>query len=370
MSGKFLCSLIEDLRSDSRFLRKSLDKVYIDDSKAVELANRLKIKLDKTEFDLNIQDKLYKYLPSIKDIKSTYKELYTRILFKLSQHRKSMYILHMINGLISLRERVWINKSFQKSINLIDKYTDSLIHLVSSEENLLLISTPSNEYASLPIVDERIFILIFPFADLIKPWKWVLLSHELGHLYFHYHEDHILSKVLPIIKKELREVIHDDEQVRNYVQLWDRYWLEELVSDIVAAGISGPAYLKMLTIQASEARPTYTYRSHPSLDARSIAQIKYMSFINSPDEIIQIMENVWKEYRTGIYENGSLPEYLSEELVEHVSQIMAKEMIQTPFIVEKWSDFKKMLSRSLSIDEADTIDIRLLIPVLALSNIK
>ena len=41
------------------------------------------------------------------------------------------------------------------------------------------------------------------------------LSHELEHLYFQYNKENILTTVLPLMRKELIEIIRNEGQVEN-----------------------------------------------------------------------------------------------------------------------------------------------------------
>jgi len=319
MSERHLFGIIDDLRSDIASLKEFFRIARSGDLKTSELVSRLEYVLSEVESDLDLRVRLCKYLPSIKRRRVAYKELYTRILFNLRQHRQSIYLLYMVYELISLREKARENVTYRRFLDLADKYVDSLTEALNMPTDLLIIVAPQSEYASLPILSKRAFIVMLPPTNLAKPWKWVLLSHELGHLYFQYYRERILIRILPAIEEELRDVVRDEEQVKGYVSLWGEYWLQEIVSDIVAVSLCGPAYLKMLITEATEPKPAQVYGAHPPLDARALAQMTYMKFTGAPDELMLIMERVWREFRNGVLEMDSLPDYLNEEIVRRVS---------------------------------------------------
>lgn len=354
-----------NLYSDIVSLKKLFKIAQSGDQKIFELVNKFSPKLDRIEYNLNIQAKLSKYLLRIKEKKFAYRELYTRILFMLQQYRQFVYLLHMVYELIFLRKNIGRNENFQRYLSILDEYIDLLAEKMKVFADLLLIVAPQSEYASLPMLSERIFIVMLPLTNLIKPWKWVLLSHELGHLFFQYRKENILTKARPLIEEELRETIRDEERVQEYVRLWDDFWLQEIVSDIVATSLCGPAYLKMFIIEATESKPTQLYGTHPPLDARAIAQITYMKLVGAPDELILAMERVWKAFRGGINETLSLPDYLSEDMVKHVSYLMV-DTIKEPFIVTNWSDFRRTIE---GLPETKNEDLRLVIPAIAMSDV-
>lgn len=365
MSTTSLFDVINDLSSDIESLKELFRITCSEDPKVLELVNRFERKLNKIELDLNMQTRLCKYLPRIKRKMAVYRELYSRILFKLRQHRQSIYLLHMVYELISLREKVRETEASRRPLGLVDRYVTLLVKELNMPESPLLIVAPQSEYASLPILSEGAFIAMLPLTNLNKPWKWVLLSHELGHLYFQYHKENILVEALPAIENELRETIRKEEQVEKYINLWGEYWLQEIVSDIIAAGLCGPAYLKMLITEATEPKPAQLYGVHPPLDARAMAQIEYMRFVGAPNELALTMESVWKEFRNGVRETASLPDFLSEEIVKLVSHFMVQ-VVQKPFIAANWYDFKRVMN---GLPNTKDEDLRLVIPAMALSGV-
>ena len=365
MSERPLLSIIEDLHSDVVLLGELFRIARSEDPKISRLVDRFEYKLRGIELDLEMQVRLCKYLPVIKVRRSAYRELYTRILFKLQQHRQSAYLLHMVYELLSLREKARKHEDSRKSLSLVDEYIDSLAEELNLPTNLLLVVAPQSEYASLPILSERAFIMMLPLTNLTKPWKWVLLSHELGHLYFQYHKESILVAILPVIEEELKETIRKEEQVEEYVHLWGEYWLQEIISDIVATALCGPAYLKILITEATEPKPTQLYGTHPPLDARAFAQITYVELVGADSELTLTMKRVWEEFRNGVRETASLPDYLSEEIVEHISRLMVN-IIRRPFIVTNWGDFKRVMN---GLPGTKDEDLRFVIPAMALSDV-
>jgi len=367
MSMTFLNNIIDDIYSDIIFLKETYNTICInlEDIKISGLANKFTVKLSMIEEYLsNDVPKLIKYLLYIKKNKQAYKELYTRILFELRSIKHVIYLLHTIYGLVTLREKVK-KKVSQKYLSLANKYIDLMSKELDFPKNLLLILTPGNSYATLPILEEEIGVIMLPLTNLTKPWKWVLLSHELGHIYFRYSRKNILMKTLPIIEEKLRESMHEKEDIKNYIELWSRYWLKEIVSDIIATGLCGPAYFKMLILEAIEHEPTHVYTSHPPLDIRALAQIEYTYLAKAPNKLMQIMKNVWGKFRISIKETSPLPEYINEELVKRILPPLV-DIIPRPFIVSNWDEFEKIMYDLPKIKDED---IRFVIPAMALSDI-
>jgi len=126
MNEKPLFDIIDDLYSDIVSLKKLFKIAQSGDQKIFELVNKFSPKLDRIEYNLNIQAKLSKYLLRIKEKKFAYRELYTRILFMLQQYRQSVYLLHMVYELIFLRKNIGRNENFQRYLSILDKYIDLL----------------------------------------------------------------------------------------------------------------------------------------------------------------------------------------------------------------------------------------------------
>jgi len=331
-----------------------LSKIRPLNEKITELVRKFIRKLSDIEHDLNLISELCEtYLVRLKKTPYAYKELYTRILYQLQGYKRDTYLISEIYEILLFHTRMCRSKVLSDYIALAGKYVDKIAEEIEVPANYLFFTTLRNCYSSLSIHVTKTHITMLPLADLYNPAKWILLSHEFGHLYFQTHKNDILVKILPFIEEKLRK-------------LWSEFWLEELVSDIVGVSLGGPAYLKMLILETCDYNPVATHDiAHPPLDARAFTQIRYLEHVGAPSELVSRIKEEWKAFRNGIFEESPLQEAFNEELLNAIAQKLT-EFIPHPFIVAKWNHINRIISKIPKVKE----DIRLVIPAVALAKVR
>jgi len=339
--------------------------------KITGLVRKFTHKLSDIEHDLNLISELCEtYLVRLKETPSAYKELYTRILYQLQGYKRDTYLISEIYEILLFHTRMCESKDLSDYIALAGKYVDKIAEEIEVPANYLFFTTLRDCYSSLSIHVTKTHITMLPLSDLYNPAKWILLSHEFGHLYFQTHKNDILVETLPLIEEKLRETLVEKssrlEKIKENKELWSEFWLEELVSDIIGVSLGGPAYLKMLILETCDYNPVAMHDiAHPPLDARAFTQIRYLEHVGAPSELVSRIKEEWKAFRNGISEESPLQEAFNEDLLNAIAQKLT-EFIPHPFIVTKWNHIKRIISKIPKVKE----DIRLVIPAVALAEVR
>ena len=102
------------------------------------------------------------------------------------------------------------------------------------------------EYSTITILDDyNIIAFCTPSYDILKPWKWTLLLHEIGHTMFNAKIDTYVmkfrEKILPILRDLAPSSVRT--QVAAYLKLWEQKWLKEFVSDLYGVTVGVTKYV-------------------------------------------------------------------------------------------------------------------------------
>ena len=371
MSELLILKIVDDIEDNLNVLSNlftnlkiiSINKIL----KVVDmLTNRIKSKLSELE---NIRKICEQNLPVLRNDKAKYRKLYTQLIFSLNQHREEIYHLSEAYELLYFCEKICdIHAKNSQALVIVNEYVSNIAKELSIPS--LTPTIVHNDYANLPIeVLGDVYIIMLPAIDLLKPKKWILLAHEVGHILFDIHRDRILTDLMPKIEELLREHLPEErdkeDKVKEYRNLWREEWLKELVADVAGAALGGPAYLKILILQLANPGPTSFVTDHPPLEAREIVQLEYLKNVKAPDDLIDMMEDTWNKFRSNIIdEYPELPSYLNQEILSEVAEYMLN-LIPKPFIASNWDGILELSSQLPKIKEKD---LRLLIPAIALSD--
>ena len=372
MSEQLILEIIDDIEDNLNILSNLFTNLKIisinEILKVVDmLINRIESKLNELGYIRKIceQD-----LPILKSDRGRYKVFYTRLIFSLNQHRDEIYHLLEVYELLYFCEKIYeAHVKNSQALIMVNEYVKNVAKELSISS--LTPTIVHNDYANLPIeVLGDVYIIMLPTIDLLKPKKWILLTHEVGHILYDIHRHRILTDLMPKIEDLLREHLPEEKskenKIRKYKDLWREEWLKELIADVAGAALGGPAYLKMLILQLANPGPTSFVTDHPPLEAREIVQLEYLRNVKAPDDLIDMMENTWNEFRLNIVdEYPELPSYLNWEILSEVAKYMTN-LIPKPFIASNWD---KILELSSQLPKVKEKDLKLLIPAVALSDV-
>lgn len=372
MSEQILLEIVDDIYDNLNTLKELFSNVKLDSS-TFKVVDRFIHKIDSRIAGLNgIRKNCKDNLPKLKHRAAQYKKLYTRLTFNLQRYREEVYLLSAVYELFLCYKNLCENNINNRyAIEIVSKYVIEMSKEVNIPENIAIFSTVQNEYSSLSIeMGESVCFIMLPTVDLHKPWKWVLLTHELGHLFYEIQKYEILPEVMPKIEDALQNSlpseVNKEEKVRRYKDFWSELWLKEIVADVIGTSLCGPAYPRALITQLSDPAPTSYASDHPPLEARIMSGIEYLKRVGAPNKMVEAMERIWRKFRENIQDSQVLPGFFSREILMSIAQQIA-DLLPEPFIVSNWED---MLRIAKEIPEIEKKDVKLLIPAITLSDRK
>lgn len=177
-----------------------------------------------------------------------------------------------------------------------------------------------------------VYVIYIPSYDLFKPWKWILLLHELGHAAFELRRNEYIklfrSRVLPL----LRDLVPEGVEVRyNYEKRFEESWLKEFVADLYGVSIGGPAFTSAFMVEVFHGDPSMYKETHPPLDSRMSVQLKYLKDALKANIYMRIVEEKWIHHRRSI--DAEEPGYpFSKEILEGVIKIFKEVTGSPPFL--------------------------------------
>ena len=237
--------------------------------------------------------------------KKVYKNLYTQIIRNLHTVKYRAMVLSSLTNTIDLYAYLTHNDEYKAPLIALRKTINSAKErLKSSSLGFNLYVLVEYAYSVVDILKEyNIMVLYIPSYDLFKPWKWVLLLHELGHILFDAKRDVFVrefrEKIVPLLK-QLTPTSISKEQSDAILSLWERYWLEEFMSDLYGIALGSLAYTYAFMIEVFVGNPSEHGGTHPSLDSRIYLQLKYLENIKEVKELTDNVRKSWFSHRENI----------------------------------------------------------------------
>jgi len=151
------------------------------------------------------------------------------------------------------------NNEYKKPLIALNKFVNSVKSVLREDLDANLYVLVEYGYSIVDISSRHgVLVLCIPSYDLFRPWKWVLLLHELGHAMFNSRRrvfiEEFRRRILPMLIKLAPRGI--EEYVRMSLNSWERYWLKEFVSDLYGIAMGGPAYTYAFMIEVFNSAPS------------------------------------------------------------------------------------------------------------------
>ena len=269
-----------------------------------------------------------------------FKRFYTESLRDLYAIKHRAIILNQLVDIVTLYTHLRSNDKYRDSMMALKKFINDARAYFNELSNLKLYTLLEYAYSAIAILLKYgMMVFCVPSYDVLRPWKWALLLHELGHAAFIVRKDDFIKKfrdkILPILR-ELAPTSLKEEGVARYLRTWEQNWLKELISDLYGVAIGGPAYTYTFMIEVFEDNPARCAFTHPSLDSRIYIQLK-------------CLENM---------ELGKLVSGVKELRLAHRSNVLVREL-GYPFpqgaLEELVSIFMDMVGRPVFPDISDKV---------------
>ena len=230
----------------------------------------------------------------------------------------------------------------------LDRYLGELIiecWSLSRLSDRQIICLLGKEYASTGIfINESVFLISIPVYDLIQPWYWPILSHEIGHMIFYEIRDRfnytrLLRRIANMLRRSAPERYRGDV-INEYIAYWNRYWLREFCTDLIGLSLVGPSFsvalINNLSSYPGEFRAN-VLSTHPTLEARIAAQIMLLSIANFPENLKHEVRSRCEALSVGLGRRiGEEAEYpFTTDVLEMVVNAVYRGLNEHPPVIDK-----------------------------------
>lgn len=234
---------------------------------------------------------------------------------------------------------------------LLMQFIADLLHFCHISEPIMGII--GEDYACLPLewAKTRKHVVFSTYSEIKDLRKWVLLAHELGHVYYYQNEERINSNVTPEVITHLienRPTNLDQREVEAIIYTWARHWIPEFVSDCFAAKTLGPAFIGQFMVTALDSQPNRIETTHPPPNLRIRFMMNILDTLNLSDIDIGSYRNMWQSYAHSVSRPSSL--FIVHEDVVTTALHCIDSIVKEKPIENKWADIletKKAISRGL-----------------------
>ncbi len=302
--SSLLLEELSEVKSIYRAINERLSKA----NKVMELreiVNAIKTEIAKC-IDLleDIERNIVKALEVFSRIdKGRFNVLYVQISRIVDRMRHRALVLNRLVNIINLCIHLWCNDDYRNSLMMLQQIISNVKKLLGSTLGINMYILVEHHYLMLNILKKyNVVVLCIPSYDLLKPWKWVLLFHELGHLLFDINREMFVRefrhRIMPLLKQSA--LTNVGEHTNVILRTWEQYWLEEFVSDLYGVALGGPAYTYAFVIEAFSSDIFACTETHPSLDLRMHLQLKYLDRIEEVKELASNVRRLWYLHRQSI----------------------------------------------------------------------
>jgi len=283
-----------------------------------------------------------------------YKKFYTTTLRDLYTIKYRAVILNRLVSIITYNTHIKHNKKYIEATTALEKFVNNVKVHLKDVRKLKFYTFIEYEYSTITILDDyNVIAFCTPSYDILKPWKWTLLLHEIGHAMFNAKIDVFImkfrEKILPILRDLAPSSIRT--QVAAYLKLWEQEWLKEFISDLYGVTVGGPAYTYAFMIEVFESDPAEYASSHPSLDSRIYLQSRYLDEIKEIKEMVSEVEDIWYTHRDNIVAEElsyPFPQSALDELVYVFMDLMKKPVY--PDLSDRVNELRQQINRGIIVE--------------------
>ncbi|MEM2146763.1 MAG: hypothetical protein QW279_15475 [Candidatus Jordarchaeaceae archaeon] len=283
--------LLKEIKQLSKY--KELDEYTVE---ILSANNFMKEKINELNAQvITLLDLLYEH-PCEPNILMALKQVITHI-----DDLDKRFKLHLELLMLYLKTYQLYLKKYQHQMKALLRFTRNICDLAGLDKSI--ISVPSiYRYASLSFKPHRNreYILCIPFLDLRTPRKWVLLTHELGHIMWQQIEQRAREKILTELQEKIMNLSPDFETGISFSTQWVKHWFPELYADAAGISLAGPAFSLQSIHELFSSTPRSEWRQrdpyHPPPDVRMKLQLHLIQKQNVWKEESTYLKNIWNEF--------------------------------------------------------------------------
>jgi len=265
---------------------------------------------------------------------------------------------------------VWIHQSHDENTkrehNLLVAFVKELLKLSGISEDLMTIL--GETYACLPLYWGNVarHIAFATYTETENLRRWVLLAHEIGHVFYDLHFEEFNSNVIPQVIGKLSErkpLNMAPRELESVIYVWAEKWIPELASDCFAVKTLGPPYAVQFMLAVLDSKPDHVDVSHPPNNMRVYFTMDLLDSLAIPDFNVDSYRGIWNSYSLSVTRPSS--QYiLDEEIVEAALNGIDRIVSGTP-IKGKWNEILSA-SQALSCGSLPSEDLLSVISAMAL----
>ena len=194
-------------------------------------------------------------------------------------------------------------------------------------------------YACLPIEwEERKHVIFGTYSEIKNLHKAVLLSHEIGHVFYHKNEREISSDITPrVLRGFLKLTPNLDQNFFDQASfIWAQHWIPEFVADCFAVKTLGPAFLLQFMLIALNSQPNRIETTHPPSNLRIKFMTDTLQSLNLPNIDINSYQVLWDSYAHTVSVPNSV--FMVDDQVIKTAYDCVNSTIIPMCIDEKWGE--------------------------------
>jgi hypothetical protein len=363
----------EDLLSKIAFAQQKISEIkspntvltsYIEPLQRWTDSLKNRVEQAKAEFNLFVQTSHFNQSESIQE--SHQRRLLAAILRDFEDIERRIRLgLDTFLPLIPIWNNQKNDKGTKQHHKLLMRFVSDMTELSHIDGQIMAII--GEGYACLPIEwEQRKHVIFGTYSEVTDLPKYVLLAHEIGHVFLHRNEYEISSNVIPQVLRKLsqnRPATINQNSFEQARYIWAQHWIPEFVSDCFAVKTLGPAFLRQFMLIALNSQPDLVEVSHPPSNLRMKFMVDILRSLNLSGFDINNYQNLWDSYALTVSTPNSLF-IIDEEVVSTAFDCITATIIPTQ-IEDKWDEILKA-KKSLEEGEVPNQDLISSISALAM----
>ncbi|MCL2134626.1 MAG: hypothetical protein FWH37_03610 [Candidatus Bathyarchaeota archaeon] len=223
--------------------------------------------------------------------------------------------------------------------NLLKIFVSDILKLGQMDDYVMTIV--GENYACLPINwAESKHVIFGTYSEMENLQKSVLLSHEIGHIFYNKNEQNIVPNVTSNVLNKLHQNKPPNVNQNDFEQakfIWASNWIPEFISDCFAVRLMGPAFLLQFMLIVLNGQPNRISVTHPPSNLRVKFMIDTLQSLNLPNCNISHYQALWDSYSNTVSTPISI--FLVDDEVIKVAFDSINSMNILPTCInEKWVD--------------------------------
>jgi len=238
---------------------------------------------------------------------------------------------------------VWINQrrdeTTKREHKLLIDFIQELLQLLGIPREMMAIFGES--HACLPLSWRNLmrYVVFATYSEIENLRRWVILTHEIGHIFYDLHSEEFKSSVIPQVMRKLVETKPPNigqRELEDIIYIWTDKWIPELACDCFSVKTIGPPYAVQFMVMALNSKPDYPYESHPPMTLRVDFMMDILESLALPEFDVAFHRDVWNSYSRSVTQPSS--RYILHEEVTKAALSGINEIVGAASVERGWND--------------------------------